>query len=250
MKSRNTLRVLLCVAVSIPCFAMQSNPAPIAQEMALDHFDHEHNLARKEELLRGITEQFTGCGPDLVRLAEKIDQVDTKWMAIRGMSKLHFAGAADFLQKSLGDKNSAIRANAARALGELRIQRSGEPMILMFKEDYDIGVLDQTSVALVVLHAREAVPLIKDKIRKYPAARAWLLGALGGIGDRDDVAFLAQYLWLDSTEAGSAAAAIQRITGVRFSGPLSPIGGGPQSSPSPAVLKARAWWKAHEAEYP
>jgi len=115
MKSRNTLRVLLCVAVSIPCFAMQSNPAPIAQEMALDHFDHEHNLARKEELLRGITEQFRGCGPDLVRLAEKIDQVDTKWMAIRGMSTLHFAAAADFLQKSLGDKNSAIRANAARA---------------------------------------------------------------------------------------------------------------------------------------
>lgn len=65
--------------------------------------------------MRGITERFPGCGPDLVRLAETTDQVDTKWMAIRGMSTLHFAAAADFLQKSLGDKNSAIRANAARA---------------------------------------------------------------------------------------------------------------------------------------
>jgi HEAT repeat protein len=59
---------------------------------------------------------------------------------------LKFRQAAPFLTKSL-QSDEYVRANAARALAELRYSAAAPPLIHLLEVEQDAGVIEQTSLA-------------------------------------------------------------------------------------------------------
>ena len=118
----------------------------------------------------------------------------------------------------------------------------------MFVAEQDPAAVEQASLALRVLNVRSSAQLIRQKIPAFHGqTRAWLLQALGSLGDKDDVSFVAGYLddpdWASSTMAANA---LEELAGLNF----GPLQDGPQSLPTPRTLQARAWWKQHRESWP
>ena len=234
--------VLLTISPAAYLFAQR--PEPTAS--LLLRFDREHDLAAKERLLRTITNQDAEAGPALLRLAQSTPNTDTRYMAMRGMATLRYTGCAAFLEASLKDSDAAIRANAARALGDLRINSASAPLLAMFAAEQDPGAIQQASAALRWLDVKAAAPYIREKIPAFTGqTRAWLIQALGALGTLADVPLIAGYLD-EMTSGMEAADAIEELTGVNF-GP-HPLG--ISGIPSRETLAAQAWWKSHKDEWP
>lgn len=235
----------LTVALSwIPTLAQQVQPLPDALRV----FDQEHDLAKKEYELLSITQQHPESGPALLALAQKTQFSDTRWMAMRGMRDVQFRGCESFLKQELKSSDALVRSNAARVIGDLGFQSADEDLSAMFKAEHDPGAVEQASLSLRVLNVRTSAPLIRRKITLFTGqTRAWLLQAIGSVGDKRDVPLIAGFL--DSPDWASsiiAADALEQLTGVNF----GPRQYGPQSLPSPRTLKARAWWAQHRARWP
>ncbi len=212
----------------------------------LHQFDEEHDLARKERLMGAVTGQYPGAGTALVRLAQATANVDTRWMAMRGMATLHFKSATPFLEKSLRDSDALVRANAARALSDLRSTTSAGPLLEMFAVEREDAALQQGSLALWKLGIRAGAPAIRQKITDTTGqTRGWLIQALGRLGDRADVPLIASYLDVEGAD-WSATEALQELTGVDF----GIVTSGLMSYPPPSTLAARAWWRAHREAWP
>ena len=219
----------------------------LAQSMPglLVRFDREHDLAAKERALLAITKD-PAAGPALLRLARSTANTDTRWMAMRGMATLHYTAAAPFLEASLASPDVYVRANAARALGDLRIHEASAALLAMFAAEKEPPAIEQASLALRMLEIRAAAPLVREKIPRFSGqTRAWLIQALGALGTRADVPLVAGYLEEHGT-SGAATEALHDLTGVNF-GPR-PVG--LSSDPTPDTLAAQAWWKAHKDEWP
>jgi HEAT repeat protein len=171
-------------------------------------FDNEHDLSAKERLLHTITAKGAVAGPSLLNLAESTQNSDTRWMAMRGIVMLHYAAAAPFLEKSLKDSDSLVRANAARALGDLQIKAAADPLLAMFAAEKDPGALQQASLAVRLLNITAAAPYLRDKMPDFTGqTRDWLIQALGGLGSAaTDVPLIAQYLDDDMTSDTAADA--------------------------------------------
>jgi hypothetical protein len=237
-------RIVAMLLLLTPVFYAQQQE-PFANLLA--RFDGEHDLAKKESLLRDITDRGGGAGPPLLQLANSTKNTDTRWMAMRGMATLHYVEAAPFLQECLKDPEWTVRANAARALGDLRIKNAASGLIAMFAVEEEPGALQQASLALRLLDVKAAAPYIRQKVPQHPGqTRVWLLQALGGLGSAMDVPLIAGYLDGSAPEAGAAADAIQELTGVDF----GPRRMGLQGYPTPVILAARAWWSSHKVDWP
>lgn len=238
--------LLLMAPLSSPVLPQQ----PDSTASLLLRFDNEHDLAAKEHLLRTVTNRDAGAGPWLLRLAESTTNSDTRWMAMRGMATLRYTDCAPFLEASLKDSDALVRANAARALGDLRIRNASTTLLAMFAVEQDPAAIQQASAAIRMLDIKSAVPLIREKLPVFAGqTRGWLIGALGMLGSIRDVPLIAGYL--DKNVSGMAATeAIRELAGVSF-GPRSlSTTGGVSSYPSPETLAARAWWKSHKGEWP
>ncbi len=213
----------------------------------LIRFDNEHDLSAKERLLLSVTNKDAGAGPSLLRLAESTTNSDTRWMAMRGMATLHYTACAPFLEASLKDSDALVRANAARALGDLRIRYASAPLLAMFAAEREPSAVQQASLALRMLNVKAAAPYLREKIPAFTGqTRAWLIQALGTLGSAaDDVPLIAGYL--DEMMSDMAATeAIQELAGVSF-GPRTL---GVSGYPTPETVAARAWWKSHKDEWP
>jgi HEAT repeat protein len=220
--------------------------AQTTQLTALLHrFDEEHDLARKERLLGKVTSQYPSAGAALLRLARTSANVDTRWMAMRGMATLRFKSSTPFLEESLRDSDASIRANAARALSDLRSRTSAEPLLAMFVVERDDSALQQGSLALKTLGIKAAAPILRQKISETTGqTRAWLIQALGRLGDPSDVPLIASNL--DVLGGSAATEALQELTGVDF----GIVHEGLTGYPPPSTLAARAWWQAHSDTWP
>jgi hypothetical protein len=220
---------------------------PESTASLLLRFDGEHDLAAKERLLLTLTNQDSEAAPALLRLAESTTNSDTRWMAMRGMATLHYKACAPFLEASLTDSAALVRANAARALGDLRIKDAGDPLLAMFTAEPEPGAIEQASAALRMLNIKAAAPYIREKIPAFEGqTRVWLIQALGALGSAVvDVPFIAGFLEERMTDM-FAAEAIEELAGVSF-GPRTL---GLSSDPTPATLAARAWWKSHKQDWP
>jgi|SRR6516165_4943408 hypothetical protein len=98
-----------------------------------------------------------------------------------------------------------------------------------------------------MLGARDAVPILKSKA-SHPSVqtRMWIFQAIGDLGSKNDVPFLAGHLYQEDPFASmSAAQAIERIMGVDFGFPKHE---GP-SSPEEGLKNAHLWWAAHKLSW-
>jgi HEAT repeat protein len=207
-------------------------------------FRETHNVADKERILYRITQRGYEAGQQLLELAKTTDDNDTRWLAIRGLGMLRFAGATRFLIESLQSDEHYVRANAARALGELRYSRAAPALIHLLGAEQDAGVIEQTSLALRIIKAKDAIPLLKSRMSfDSTQTRCWLLDAIAGLGSKSDLPFVARYLYNSDTSSVGlplcAARGLATLTGEDF--------GLPQASglfdPQAPVLNARKWWE-------
>ena len=211
-------------------------------------FRDTHDIAEKEKLLNQITHD----GPEavakqLLQLAKATTDGDTCWLAIRGLGVLKFEQAAPFLIESLQSPERYVRANAARALGELQYSTAVPALIHLLAAEQDSGVIEQTSLALRMMRTDDAIPILESRMSdgtaQTPQTQCWLLDAIGGLGSKEDLSFIAKYLYVSGTSIVGvqecAARAIATQTGEDF--------GLPKTSglydPMMPILKARKWWE-------
>lgn len=212
----------------------------------LSRFQSE-DLPAKESTLLTITEHYPNAGPELLRVASEAQDDSTRWLAIRGLGTLKFEPAANFLRNSLFSQSSYVRANSAQSLGQIHDYSAIPELISLLGREKDGGVIEQTSSALLVLNAKEAVPYLKAKATNpSPQTQGWILSAIGGLGSRNDVTFIANFLYdKDQYVAMVAASAIEKLTGLDFGFPKNagPVGF------STGIKNARAWWEANRASW-
>jgi HEAT repeat protein len=209
-----------------------------------------HDLADKERILSLIIQRGYPAGQQLLGLAKTTNDNDTRWLAIRGLGMLKFEDAAPFLIESLKSHEHYVRANAARALGELRYSPASSALIRLLAAEQDAGVIEQTSLALRMIRAEDAIPTIKSRMSfNSMQTRCWLLDAIAGLGSKSDVSFIAKYLYSSDTASAGiplcATRALATLTGEDF--------GLPKASglfdPQAPVSKARKWWEQAQKQY-
>ncbi len=160
---------------------------------------------------------------------------------------LKYQPAAVFLVSCLQAQHHYVRANAARALGELHFTPAVPALIAVLRSETDGGVLEQTALALQMLKAREAVPAIETALPgPTPQTTCWLLQAVGELGSRKDVPFVAPYLGDAASQPNPvpecAAAAVEKLTGQDFGFDHRL---GLRAYPAVPLERARQWWAAN-----
>lgn len=172
---------------------------------------------------------------------------DAKWRAIRILGGLRYEPAIPLLLKSLSDPNHYVRANAARALGDMRAKAASKPLIELLSKEENGGVVEQTSLALANLDAKEALPVLKSAANhKSEQTRCWVLQAIGRLGSQSEVPFLAKYLDDPSNLVQMMAAeSMQWLTGADFGFPRHE---GAQNLRE--VQRAKQWWAANKKNFP
>lgn len=196
-----------------------------AQDLAslLSDFISLSDRTQRELILLKITEHYPQAGPQFLKIATETKDTETKWLAIRAIGHLKYKEAAPFLRASLHSSSNYVRANSAVALGEIHHTAAIPDLMQVLALDEDSGVLEQTSVALLMLDAKAAIPELKARSNNpSPQTRLWMVGAIEALGSRD-VRFFADFLYdPDQFVAWYAAVAIARITkedfGFRFAG--------------------------------
>ena len=236
------------VTLAFLCFAMG---VAIAQDLhaLLSRFQSEQDRAAKEALLDSITRGYPNSGSDLLEIARHTKDTDARWLAIRGIGWLKFHDAAPFLKQSLDSESSYVRANAARALGEIRDVSAAPALIGLLKSEQDNGVIEQASLALQMLGTKAAVPVLKARIENPSAqTRIWILGAIEALDSKKDVPFFAGFLSdKDENVAAFAARVIERSTGQDFGFPRCAASG--PCGYGRGVKNAQSWWDSHKQDW-
>jgi hypothetical protein len=188
-----------------------------------------------------------GAGETAMELAGTTKDPDARWMAIRILGSLRYERAIPLLLRSLSDPHHYVRSNAARALGDMKITAAAKPLTELLQNEKNGGVIQQTSLALANLGCADALPALKGAAKHEDVqTRMWVLQAIGRLGNKRDVLFLAGHLDDPSQSVQAVAAqAIEQITGADFGFPRR---SGP-SSPDEGLRRARAWWAEHKGEY-
>jgi HEAT repeat protein len=226
--------------------ALSASPTYCQPNCLLTKFIAETDQAKKEQLLNELVRQ-PDAGPTLLRVAMHANDVLTRWMSIRGIGFVKYGSAVSFLIDSLTYQHPYVRANAARALGEIEDRSASSSLIQLLEHEKDGGVIEQTSLALRMLGAKEAVPGLK-RVATHPSSqtRGWVLQAIGTLGGKKDVPFLAEYLYDANYFVGMCAAkAVEEITGQDFGFPK-------QSGPvnlQEGIDRARRWWETNKASF-
>jgi HEAT repeat protein len=220
-----------------------------AQDLSalLANFVSESDRTKRESILFDISEHHPDAGPALLKIAIETENTETKWLVIRCLGWLKYKEAAPFLREALRSTSNYVRANAARALGEIHDVSAVSDLIYILAVDEDSGVLEQTSSALLMLDAKSAIPALKARSDNPSAqTRLWIIGAIDALGSKD-VPFFAAFLFDENDfVAGYAAHAIERITKEDFGFPdCGGERGGPCSF-GDAIHHARRWWNSHK----
>lgn len=201
-------------------------------------------IPAKEQILNRIAQRGGDAGKQLLGLAKTTGDPDTRWLAIRGLGMMKFREAAPFLVDSLRSSEHYVRANAARALGEIRYSPATPSLIDLLRTEDDSGVVQQTALALRMIKARDAIPVLKSRVSSASwQTRCWLLDSIAGLGSDADVPDLAQYLYhTDADNQTATAECSARALDSLTQGELGLPRPGGIYDPWGIVLKARKWW--------
>jgi len=181
-------------------------------------------------------------------LAEGPENGDTNWLSIRGIGYLKFSGAIPFLEDSLNSKSVFVRANAARSLGEIGDASAIDFLMTVLSKEQNGGVIEQTAMALQMLRAKNAIPILKTKIgNPSPQTRIWILGAVEFLGGRAELRFIAASLQdPDMGVRAYAAESMQRLSGQNFGFPTGT--GVHVFDEESSINNAPRWWSNHKHE--
>ena len=102
----------------------------------------------------------TGAGETAMELAKTTKDPDAKWMSIRILGNLRYERAVPLLLESLSDPHHYCCANAARALGDMKVAAAAKPLTELLRKEKDGGVIQQTSLALANLGYADALPAL------------------------------------------------------------------------------------------
>lgn len=230
----------------IVVIALSATPTYCRSDDLLAKFVAEREQDKKEQLLNEVVRQ-PDAGPTLLLVAMHANDTLTKWMSIRGIGVVKYGKAVPFLINSLTHQHPYVRANAARALGEIKDGAALSNLIRLLGHEKDGRVIEQTALALRMLGAKEAVPVLK-RVAHHPSSqtRCWVLQAIGTLGTKKDVPFLAKYLYdEDDVVDWCAAEAVEEITGQDFGFPRQ---SGPGSLEQ-GIQRARRWWETSRASF-
>jgi len=214
----------------------------------LSRFQSEQTAAAKEAIILEISKHHPDAAPPLLQIARSTTNTDTKWLAIRGLGYLKYQPAAQFLVTSLESPHHYVRANAARALGEIKAYSAAARLINLLRTEQDNGVIEQTTLALEMIKAVEAVSVLKARAEDVsnPQTKCWLIGGIAALGSRNDVSFVAERGYDgDQVVAMCAASGLQQLTREDLHLGVHP---GP-FSPSEAISKAKAWWERSASDW-
>jgi HEAT repeat protein len=224
----------------------QTSAFPQDSATLLSDFVSRSDRTARELILLNITEHHPEAGPALLKIAMETTDTETRWLAIRGLGGLKYTGAVPFLKESLRSSSSYVRANSARALGEIHDVSAVPALIHALLVEEDSGALEQTSVALQMLDAKDAIPVLEAKATNpSPQPRIWIIGAIEALGSKD-VPFFAKFLFdEDQGVSAYAAHAIERITKRDFGFPHCGEQG--PCSNGYGVENARQWWNSQKS---
>src|SRR5436190_15118664 len=184
---KNLLTVLpVLLALASGCLAVLPLAGQVDEDLPalLSRFQSEDEVASKEAILTEIERRHPDSGFQLLHLAQSATNVDTRWLAIRGLGHLKFEPATRFLIASLMSPDHYVRANAAGALGEIRTKSAEAKLIDLLKREQDGGVIEQTSLALTMIHARAALQVLEARADSANGqTECWLLGAIAQLGN-------------------------------------------------------------------
>jgi len=188
-----------------------------------------------------------GAASPLMEIVQKTEDPDAKWRAVRALGSLRYKGAVPLLIGCLKDPHPYVRSNAARALGDMRVAEASGPLLDLLKSETHGGVIEQTSSALRYFNVREAVPLLKQAAdHESDQTRIWVIQAIGDLGSRTDVPFLAKRLYsISSFEQEAAARAIEKLADVDFGLPRPDRPQDITEFPA-AIERARTWWEEQQ----
>jgi len=215
----------------------------------LSDFVSLSDRTQRELILLKIGERYPEAGPSLLRIATETKDTETKWLAIRGIGYLKYKEAVPFLRESLHSSSNYVRANSARALGEIHDTVAIPDLMQVLDVDENSGVLEQVCLALQMLDVKQAIPELKVRSNNpSPQTRLWMIGAIEALGSRD-VVFFAGFLYdSDESVAACAAHAIERITKQDFGFPQCGRYGGPCGY-GYGVENAQRWWNSHKTDW-
>jgi HEAT repeat protein len=213
----------------------------------LRRFQTADVIATKEGLLYRLVQRGGEAGKDLLTMAETTDDVNTRWLAIRGLGMMRFKEATPFLLDSLRSSEHDVRADAARALGEIRYTPATAVLIDLLRTEKDAGVTEQTAFALRMINAREAIPVLMSRMSSSSTqTKCWLLDSIGSLGSDAEIPYVVKYLYgFDEDPRGvtriadCAARSLDALTHGEIG--LGPPGGGYDALNK--IRKAREWWE-------
>src|SRR5437867_1985289 len=118
--------------------ALSAIPTYCRSDDLLTKFIAETEQGKKEQLLNELVRR-PDAGPTLLRVAVHASDTLTKWMSIRGIGMVKYGKAVPFLIDSLTHQHPNVRANAARALGEIKDRSASSNLIRLLGREKDGG---------------------------------------------------------------------------------------------------------------
>jgi HEAT repeat protein len=244
-------RVLVVLAIggfqSGSVGAQSGSSAEETTASLLRKFQAADAIAAKERLIYRIAERGGEAGKGLLNIAKTTDDVNTRWLAIRGLGIMKFRDAAPFLLDSLRSPEHYVRANAARALGEIGYTPAAAALIDLLRTEKDAGVTEQTALALRVIHSREAIPVLKSRMASSSGqTKCWLLDSIASLGADAEIPYVAQYLYGgDDDQLGwiNVADCAARLLDSLTRGEIGLPQPGGVYDPLSKITKARKWWE-------
>jgi len=172
----------------------------------------------------------------------------SRWRAMRILAALSAQDAIPDIIGFLKSEFPLERANAARALGDLKASSATQHLLETLQREKDNEVIQQTSLALRMLKVKSAIELLKIRIADVSdeQTKVWLLQAIVEIGGSAEISYTASFLE-DSSQfmRRCAAESLGCLSGVDFGFPKN---GGP-FSPEPSIARARKWWNMNKQKW-
>jgi hypothetical protein len=240
MRSKRVVFCFVFLCCACPTFAHD-------MEKLLSRFESEHEIKAQTQALRDVVENYGyAAGPELLKIASRTTDSQTRFLAIWALGGLEFQEAAPLIVSSLRDDNLAVRRASAIALCHIKDPSSIPPLIELLKDERDNDTVRWTADALAFQGATAALPTLKSRANDGSTeTRMGVISAIGILGSKDAVSYLVTFL--DDRDEWVTLSAINGIE--HLSGEYFRWCGKNPCSYEELIHKVKDWWQAHRSTW-